>query len=332
MLAETQPRCLVLGGKGFIGSHLVDALLRKGWPVKVFDRANIPPLNDKSLAERVEWLDGDFTSDADVRAALADCDICYHLVSTTLPQSSNADPVFDVETNIAGTIRLLNHAVRLGVKKVVFISSGGTVYGIPHEVPISEDHPTNPICSYGITKLAIEKYLHLYWALQGLDYTVLRLSNPFGERQRIHASQGAVAVFMGKVLRGETIEIWGDGSVVRDYIYIGDAVAAMVLAAKCTSAEHVFNIGSGVGISLNEILAGIEHVTGRKADCRYAAARAFDVPTSVLSLDRAKAELKWAPETSFTEGLRRLMTWMQADASNLSSAPLNYSIPGKLHP
>ena len=321
MAAETAQRCLVLGGKGFIGSHLIDALLREGHIVKAFDRANIPPLNDAATAARVQWIDGDFTSDADVGLALANCDVCYHLVSTTLPQSSNADPVFDVETNVAGTIRMLNHAVRHGVKKVVFISSGGTVYGIPRSVPIDEDHPTSSISSYGITKLAIEKYLHLFRTLHGLDYTVLRLSNPFGERQRIQASQGAVAVFMGKVLRGDTIEIWGDGSVVRDYIYIGDAIRAMVTAAAYRGDEHVFNIGSGVGQSLNDILDGIEQVTGRKANRRYTAARAFDVPVSVLAIDRAKAALNWAPTMPFLEGLRRLMTAMQAEAQQPPSKP-----------
>ena len=315
-----QPRCLVLGGKGFIGSHLVEALLRAQWPVKVFDRANIPPLIGAAEAARVEWVDGDFTSEADLSRALADSDVCFHLVSTTLPQSSNADPIFDVETNIGGTLRMLNHAVRLGVKKIIFISSGGTVYGIPRRLPIDEDHPTNPICSYGVTKLAVEKYLHLYRTLHGLDYSVLRLANPFGERQRIRASQGAVAVFMGKVLRGETIEIWGDGSVVRDYVYIGDAVAAMLKATTYQGDEHVFNIGSGAGVSLNVILDTIEEVTGRAANRTYTPARAFDVPASVLAIERARTELEWAPGTSFAEGLAKLMKWMKTEACGEISA------------
>lgn len=305
-----------MGGKGFIGSHLVDALLRENYPVAVFDRANIPPLNDDPTAGRVKWIDGDFTSEADVEAALDNCDICFHLVSTTLPQSSNADPVFDVETNVAGTVRMLNHAVRKGVKKVIFISSGGTVYGTPRAVPIPEDHPTDPICSYGITKLAIEKYLHLYKTLHGLDYTVLRLANPFGERQRTTAKQGAVAVFMGKVLRGDKIEIWGDGTVVRDYVYIGDAAAAMVKAIAYDGPEKVFNIGSGSGISLNDILNGIEQVTGRTSNRVYTAARAFDVPVSILALDRARAALQWAPTTPFAEGLRKMLAWMQSHAKH----------------
>src|SRR5262249_42060795 len=142
---------------------------------------------------------------------LEGCQTCFHLVSTTLPKSSNADPVFDVESNVLATIRLLTQAIQTGLKKVVFVSSGGTVYGVPKQIPILETHATDPMCSYGITKLSIEKYLHLFHVLHGLDYTVLRLSNPFGEGQRVHASQGAVAVFLGKVLRGETVEIWGDG-------------------------------------------------------------------------------------------------------------------------
>ncbi len=315
MSAGTKPRCLILGGKGFIGSHLIDALLRVSYPVKVFDRANLLPLNDTAAAGQVQWIDGDFTSDADVAAALKDCDVCFHLVSTTLPSSSNADPLFDVETNVSGTLKLLNHAVKQGVKKVIFISSGGTVYGVPRNTPMAEDHPTNPICSYGITKLAIEKYLHLYRTLHGLDFTVLRLSNPFGERQRTHASQGAVAVFMGKVLRGEKIEIWGDSSVVRDYIYIGDAVQAMVAAIAHTGDERIFNVGSGTGISLKEILAAIEQVTERKAMVSYTPARAFDVPVSVLDIARARAALSWSPATPFADGLRKMMAWMQSHPS-----------------
>ena len=188
---------------------------------------------------------------------------------TTLPKSPNADPVFDVKSNVLGTVRLLTHAVKFGLKKIIFGSSGGTVYGAPAQLMIPETHPTNPVCSYGISKLAIEKYLGLFYHLQGLDYTVLRIANPFGERQRTQASQGAVAVFLGKVLRGEPVEIWGDGSVVRDYIYIADVVDALLIALEQTSSEHVFNIGAGRGHSLNEVLDGIEKVTGHLANRQY---------------------------------------------------------------
>jgi UDP-glucose 4-epimerase len=307
-----RPKCLVLGGKGFIGSHLVDALLAAGHAVRVLDRPNLAPLNDKAAAGRVEWCDGDFTSDTDIAGALAGCEVVFHLVSTTLPKSSNADPVFDIETNVMGTLRLLQHAARLGVKKIVFASSGGTVYGIPRTLPIAETHPNDPISSYGIGKLAIEKYLNLYHQLHGLEYTVLRLSNPYGERQRTRASQGAIAIFLGRVLRGETIEIWGDGSTLRDYVYIGDVAEAMLAAMTTTAPERVFNIGSGVGLTVNEVLDAVEAATGLKSKRHYAEARAFDVPANVLAIDRARQQLHWAPRTSFADGLARMTQWLRA--------------------
>lgn len=294
-----------------MGSHLVDALLHAGYLVRCFDRPHVAPIGDSHLTSpNFELYEGDLVSEADVVEVLEGCDICYHFVSTTLPKSSNADPVFDVETNLLGTVRLLTHAVREGVKKVIFVSSGGTVYGVPKQVPIPETHPTDPICSYGITKLAIEKYLGLFNRIHGLDYTVLRIANPYGERQRVHASQGAVAVFLGKVLRGEPVEIWGDGSVVRDYIYIADVVDALLAALDRTGDEHVFNIGSGRGLSLNEVLDHIEAVTGRTTVRRYMPSRTFDVPKNILAIERAKHSLGWSPQVGFEQGIGRFAEWL----------------------
>jgi UDP-glucose 4-epimerase len=304
-------RFLVLGGRGFVGSHLVHALLCRGHLVRCFDRPHIAPLGEDHLSNpNFELYEGDFTSEADIAEALEGCDICYHLASTTLPKSSNADPVFDIESNVLGTVRLLTHAVKSGLKKIIFVSSGGTVYGVPKYVPIDESHPNEPVCSYGISKLAIEKYLGLFYQLHGLDYTVLRLANPYGEWQRTHASQGAVAVFLGSVLRGESVQIWGDGSVVRDYIYIDDVVDALLLSIEKTSQEHVFNIGAGRGHSLNELLDAIEKVTGRTANRRYFPGRVFDVPVSVLSIDRARNSLGWLPKVGFELGLEKFADWL----------------------
>jgi UDP-glucose 4-epimerase len=305
-------RCLVLGGRGFLGSHLVDELLRLGYSVRCFDRPHIKPLGLDHLSNpNFELYEGDFSSETDIAQAVQGVSICFHLISTTLPMSSNADPIFDVESNLLGTVRLLTHAVSSKVTKIIFVSSGGTIYGTPKLVPIDESHSTDPICSYGITKLAIEKYLALFKHLHGLDFTVLRLANPFGQRQRIHSSQGAVAVFLGKVRRGETIDIWGDGSVVRDYIHVADVVKALIASMLPAGNGHIFNIGSGYGTSLNEVLSNIELVVQKKAVRNYLPGRPFDVPASVLSISLAKEILGWSPTVGFEPGLRLFNNWLE---------------------
>ncbi len=309
---NSKPRCLVLGGKGFLGSHLVDALLSRGHFVRCFERPHVISLGEGHESDQnFELFEGDFVSEADVLAALEGCDVCFHLVSTTQPKSSNTDPVFDVESNLLGTIRLLNHAVKSGLKKIIFTSSGGTVYGEPSQSPIPETHTTNPICSYGITKLSIEKYLGLYRELHSLDYTVLRLANPFGERQRTHASQGAVAVFLGKAIREETIEIWGDGSIIRDYVYVHDVTSALLAALDFQGEEHIFNIGTGSGLSLNDVLNTIEKVTNHPTKRRYIDSRRFDVPACVLDIGKAISLLGWSPQTSFEDGVLRFAKWLE---------------------
>lgn len=303
-------RFLILGGAGFIGSHLCDSLLSSGYAVRLFDRLNVPPYRTFTKQESIEWIQGDFTSAADIEQAVAGCEIVFHLISTTLPKSSNDDPIYDVESNVVGTLRVLEAARRNRVKKIVFVSSGGTVYGAPKIVPILESHPTNPLSSYGIGKLAIEKYLHLYYTLHGLDYAILRLANPFGERQRANSAQGAVAVFMNRAIHNQPVEIWGDGSVVRDYIYIADVVDALVKSATYRGDERLFNIGSGQGKSLNEILAAIETITHHPIVRTYLAGRAFDVPANILSIAHAQEHLSWFPQYTFEDGLSRTFNWL----------------------
>ena len=234
-------KCLILGGGGFLGSHLCDALLLKGYAVRIFDRPNLKRYRVFSADEDIEWVEGDFANQEDIAQAVPGCDIVYHLVSTTLPKSSNDNPVYDIETNVVSSLHLLKLARKKNVRKIIFISSGGTVYGIPNETPIKETHPTEPVCSYGISKLSIEKYLQLYHSLYGLDYCILRLANPYGERQRPTGAQGAIGVFIHKALNNEPIEIWGDGSVVRDYIYVSDVVEAFVRVIDVDAPFSLFN-------------------------------------------------------------------------------------------
>ena len=304
-------KCLILGGGGFIGSFIVDRLLALGHEVRIFERPRVLPYRAFGCEEHVEWFAGDFHSAANIQAAVEDCKVVFHMVSTTLPKNSNDDPIYDVETNLVGTLRLLAAAVRGAVKKVVFISSGGTIYGVPNRIPVSEESPTEPLVSYGIAKLAIEKYLHLYRYLHGLDYVVLRVANPYGERQRVDTAQGAVAVFLSKALAGDPIEIWGDGSVTRDYIYIEDVVDAFIMAMNHDGEPRVFNIGSGEGRSLNQLLTAMDDLLGRPVERRYLPPRKFDVPVNVLDISRARDLLGWQPRVPFREGLRRTLDWMR---------------------
>ncbi len=296
-------KILVLGGGGFVGSHLCDALLLAGHQVRVFEYPGLKPLCPPQTLRRLEWMEGDFTNPVQVDEAVQGCELIYHLISTTLPKSSNDNPVYDAETNVIPSIQLLQSACRHKVGKIIFASSGGTVYGIPQQTPLPEDHPTQPISAYGISKLAIEKYLHLFHTLHGIDYCILRLANPYGTRQRATASQGAVAVFLNKALRDEPIEIWGDGSVTRDYIYIADVISAMLKAMQYPGRQRVFNVGAGVGMSLNQMLADIESILGKTLRRVYLPGRNFDVPTNVLDIRRIRQAFDWSPQTAFVDGL-----------------------------
>lgn len=308
-------RCVVLGGNGFVGSHLVESLVEQGHETVVFGRQHTVRTREIASLRGVTWVEGDFCNADETANVLAGSEYVFHLISTTLPKSSNDNPGYDVDSNLRSTIAMLDAAVRHGVRKVIFLSSGGTVYGAPQAVPITEAHPTEPLCSYGITKLAIEKYLHLYNVLHGLEYTVLRLSNPYGPRQRVGAKQGAIAVFIGRALSGQPIEIWGDGSVVRDYIYIGDTVSALIAAMDETGGQRIFNIGSNEGRSINDVLDAIDRQLGQPVHRRYVTGRPFDVPVSLLAVERAREHLKWEPRVTFDAGLERTIAWIRSRQS-----------------
>ena len=304
--------CLVLGGAGFIGSHLAEALAQEGHRVKLFDRPHVDRLPLFARQHGFEVFTGDFLNPQALAPALRGTEVVFHLVSTTLPKNSNDNPLYDVESNVLGSLRLLALCREHGVRKLVFVSSGGTVYGLPRKVPVDEGHPTEPICSYGIHKLAVEKYLHLAHRLHGLDYCILRPANLYGPRQRLDIAQGAVAVFLDRALRDQPIQIWGDGSVVRDYVYVGDAVDAILKAARFQGEPRIFNIGSGVGASLNQLVAEIGKLLGRPVRVEHTEARALDVPVNVLDCTLARRHLGWSARTSLGEGLQRTCEWLRA--------------------
>ena len=302
-------RCTVFGGGGFIGSAIAEQLLGDGHSVRVFERPRVMPYRIFAAGERMEWVTGDFSSSHDMGGALDGADAVFHLVSATLPKSSNDDPIFDVQGNLISTLQLLNQMVAHNIRRIIFISSGGTVYGTPSYLPIDERHPTNPEVSYGITKLAIEKYLLLYQKMHGIKVTILRVANPFGMRQRIETAQGAVAVFLHRALRGQPIEIWGDGNVTRDYIYVTDVAAAFTAALTYEGSASIFNISSGQGTSLNELISSISDIVGVPVERRYLPGRVFDVKTSVLSNELARNELGWAPKFALNPAIALTANW-----------------------
>ena len=301
----------VIGAGGFIGSHLIDSLLSNKCHVLALGR-NLPGLisSEAQLNTNLTMKSVDMTDSLKLQTCLSKIDIVYHLASSCLPKSSNVSPQLDVSTNLIGSLNILQSCIKNNIKKLIFISSGGTVYGIPRNFPIGENHPTNPLCSYGVNKLAIEKYIYMYRELYGLDSTVLRLANPYGEGQRLKASQGVVPIFLNLALNSKTLEIWGDGSAVRDFIYISDVVEAILLSSTCNSAEHVFNIGSGTGCSLLSLVSMIEKIVGKKVNVHFKESRGFDVPKNVLCIDKAKQYLNWEPSISLEVGVSRLYRYL----------------------
>ena len=232
-------------------------------------------------------------------------DVVHHYAWSSLPATANKDPLRDLSLNIGVTLNLLDALVRRGGGRVIFSSSGGTVYGRIMKVPISEDHELAPITGYGAGKVAAEIYLRLYRTLHRLDCRIARISNPFGAGQRVERGQGAVTTFIHKALRNEEIVIWGDGSVVRDYIHVSDVGEALYsLSTQDDLANQTtFNIGSGVGTSLNAVINKIERALNRKIMVRHEKGRSFDVPVNVLDISRIVKTLSWSPELSLAAGI-----------------------------
>lgn len=295
---------LVVGSSGFIGSNLVEAMLQARLSVRGFDRFR--PAHDIPDANYA-FVQGDFLNRDDLTHAMEGCDVVYHLVSMTVPAESNKNPVFDARHNVAGSVNLFDIAVAVGIKRVVFISSGGTVYGITGDAPLPETHPTEPISAYGIGKLAIEKYLALYHYLHGLDYRILRVANPYGNNQKFNCKQGIIPAFVSKLEQGEPLEIWGDGSVVRDYVHIDDVTGALLTVLDDDKKHKLYNIGSGFGHSINDIIALFEQSLGHKVKANFTPGRKDDVPCNILDITRAKQELGWQPTLTLEQGIARLL-------------------------
>lgn len=299
-------RTLVVGGNGFIGSHLVEALRAAGDRVRVLDRG--PRRGDFDWSG-IEYLQGEFSAAETLDEALIGVDVVFHLASTSVPATSNADPLADIDGNLKGTVRLAQAMLDAGVRRIVYFSSGGTVYGNPMALPIPESHPTEPISSYGIVKLAVEKYLTMFAAQRGLSPLILRPSNPYGRRQSTSGVQGVIPAFLGKFMRDEPVQVWGDGENRRDYVHVSDLVAFASHASRA-GATGIFNVGSGQGHSLIDIISEMSTLLGSPLRVEHLPGRPFDVREVVLDITKAHAQFGWRPRVSLPEGLAETWQWL----------------------
>lgn len=302
-------KALVVGGNGFIGSHLVDRLARAGWSTVVLD---IQGRRYNDMPDGVRFIQGDFSQSFILREALEGVEVVFHLAWTTIHEVANREPIEDIRANLIPAVCLLETCRQMQVPRVVFLSSGGTVYGEAEYLPILETHPQNPLTAYGVTKLAVEKYIAMFRHLYGLESVILRPSNPYGPRQDPLRGQGVVTAFLYCVSKGLPVMLFGDGGTTRDFFYVSDLVEALVASAVQTvGPESVFNVGGGKEISLLDVLDVTEKVIGKSALVEYRPSRPFDAPRICLDVRRASRVLQWAPQVSLKEGVERTWQWLR---------------------
>ncbi|HCV28671.1 MAG TPA: NAD-dependent epimerase/dehydratase family protein [Dehalococcoidia bacterium] len=300
---------VVTGGAGFIGSHVVDRLLDNDYQVTVID--DLSSGKPENLPEGVELIAADITSDvaADAIKVVAP-ELIVHAAAQISVSLSTREPLLDARINVLGTVNVLEAARVSGTQKFVFFSSGGTVYGQPDDLPVSESYPTGPENPYGASKLTGELYLDMYRRTYGIESTVLRLANIYGPRQDPHGEAGVVAIFARAMLAGAPITIFGDGNDERDYVYVAD-VADAVIAAVPPGGPHRCNIGSGAGTNVNELCARLRELTGYTLKPEYGPPRPGDIHAISLDASLARIELGWTPKVGLETGLARTVEFFR---------------------
>ncbi len=303
-------KILVTGGAGFIGSHVVDAYIEQGNEVVVVDdlsTGRVTNLNQKAQFYQVDIRSPQLGEVFDAERP----DIVNHHAAQMNVRRSVADPLFDADVNIIGSLKLIEYAKSYEVKKFIYISTGGAVYGEPEYLPCDESHPINPICQYGASKHTVEHYLYMYHVNYGLKYTVLRYPNVYGPRQDPHGEAGVVAIFSGQMLAGDQVVINGDGEQTRDYVYVGDCARANLNVTDNNSAIGIYNIGSGNGTSVNEIFDHLRDITGYKLAPVFGPAKVGETRFIYLIADKAEKELGWTPTVSLEDGLSKTVDYFK---------------------
>jgi UDP-glucose 4-epimerase len=314
-------RALVTGGAGFIGSTLVDRLLAEGHTVDVVDNLSTGSL--ANLAEARSVGTGRFNfHQLDVRSTdLVDLmgrrkpEVVFHLAAQADVRVSVADPVLDADINILGSLRALEGARQSGARKVVFASSGGTIYGDAEHLPIKESQAQKPLSPYGVAKKTVGDYLHVYRELYGLEYTALALANVYGPRQDLHGEAGVVAIFAGRLLGGEPCMIFGDGKQTRDFVFVDDVVDAFSRAGDRGSGL-LCNVGTGIETSVNDLYAAMARNAGVKSPATYMPARSGELQRSSLDPSRAGMHLGWKPWTTIDKGTAAVLDWSRKHAAS----------------
>ena len=301
-------KCLLLGGAGFIGKNLAMRLLRENYEVTVYDFYVKQNYSEEEL-KQINYYERELFKDTDLKSVIENQDVVIHLVSSVGPENSMINPERCYYNDVAKTVEILEIMRKCGVNKMIFISSGGTVYGDVNCESLKEDMQLFPQNHYGITKVTIEKILQMYNQIYQMENIIVRVANPYGTGQQSKKGIGAVTVFAEKILKSEIIEIWGDGSVVRDYIYIDDVVNMITkfVEYKVNDFNIAYNIGTGVGTSLNQLIKELELQIGKKADVSYKQGRNIDVQRNVLNMEKTFHAIGNVLEYSLSKGIKKYL-------------------------
>jgi len=301
-------KALIIGGTGFLGNALCRHLRSQGWDVSSYSRKAPADMDRHSAVDY--FIAGEHGTEV-LERAVSGSEIVFNLANATLPARSNDNIADDIRMTVGFNIQVMELCVKHGVKNYIFASSGGTVYGQSSKFPINEESPTNPVVTYGINKLFTEKYINLFNHNLGLNYRILRIANPYGPGQSPFSGQGIVARYFYAALHGEQFTVFGDGSAVRDYIYVDDVSHAFEAAARYEGTERIFNVGFGQGVSISALISAMDSVLDCKPRMNYVSQRSTDISKNYLDISRIAAECGWTPMHALDAGLLKTLDWIR---------------------